>query len=983
MEEIFRFLMLRPPEPADPVQIDVSARFREAVVEAQQQHEGRDALRVAAEVITRERGISAFGDLALAPRIVVLGARLDAELVGNDDEECEPDLSAIIEEELGARPTEVAASEDYVLERERLSDLLVAAKILSRDAAVPAARIEDVLRLMDLVRRVAEGTPDLDTAAGIRRALTRPTVIATVTTTHRLVRPGDTTTDGEDPTPGREDELNGEAGLLAQLAEVLQNIDPQEFAQPDQRPGAEGVDPEPGVQELVGRQITENVRRGDLEPFKPGVVQALVADLGAVAVLGDAGGPQVSAVPRLMVAPEVAQGWPAPVQEALTLVGIDLAVTPVPTALDLVTRRLSAAHTELGALREHGTELVMLGSSVVDISGLQPARAAGTIPSTYGTVQPVGVGDLLVVREQIKRYEGGELAHVENVLDGERRKRMHKRARTTEETVTVEVETTRDEERDTQTTERFELQRETSTLIKQDQSFKAGLSVSGSYGPTIEFKASTDFAMNNAKEESAKTASKYSKEVTERASTKVSERRREERILRTLEVFEEVNEHGIDNPAGNGHVIGAYQWVDKVYEAQVFNYGKRMMFDFILPEPGAFWIHAASARPRPGASLTRPVPFTLTPAQLTEFNYEYYVQLYQVAGVKPPPVPYVTVARSFEGAAASDAQGAMTKVADLPILDGYQAVTGHITVEVNTWNPDWTVEVAVGNEFWRRQAGTFVDHYFTFDRETGAVPVAIKTFQVAELAAALEVNCQRTDRAMKAWQLETHATITQAWLKLERDYRDELAALEVQAASVVQGRNPQENRMLERAELRKFAITTLTAQHFDLFGAITFSPQGYPQPDLVEADAEGRYIRFFEQAFEWEQMMYVFYPYYWGRKSGWVGRSQLQDVDPQFAEFLKAGAARVVVPTRPGFEAAVAHFLDTGEIWEGADPPVLTSPLYVNIVQEIKERDRAPGTEVPQGPSWDVRLPTTLVRLRPDGSLPTWTKNAAGEWIPA
>lgn len=350
--------------------------------------------------------------------------------------------------------------------------------------------------------------------------------------------------------------------------------------------------------------------------------------------------------------------------------------------------------------------------------------------------------------------------------------------------------------------------------------------------------------------------------------------------------------------------------------------------------------------------------------------------------MKPPPAPYIAVAKSFEGAATSDQAGAMTKTADLPIPDGYQAVTGHIAVEINFWKPEWTVDVAVGNEFWRQNSAGFVDHYFTFDRETGAVPVAIKTFQVAVLAAALEINCQRTDRALKAWQLETHAAITQAWLKLDRDYRDELAALEVQAAGAVQGRNPLENQMIARTELKKFAISTITAQHFDLFGAISTSAQGYPQPNLPEADAEGRYIRFLEQAFEWEQMMYVFYPYYWGRKAGWTGRSTLQDVDPEFAEFLRAGAARVVVPTRPGFEAAIAHFLDTGEIWQGADPPALTSPMYVSIVQEIKERDAAPGTEVPQGPSWDVRLPTTLIRLRPDGSLPTWQKNPVGEWVP-
>jgi hypothetical protein len=45
-----------------------------------------------------------------------------------------------------------------------------------------------------------------------------------------------------------------------------------------------------------------------------------------------------------------------------------------------------------------------------------------------------------------------------------------------------------------------------------------------------------------------------------------------------------------------------------------------------------------------------------------------------------------------------------------------------------------------------------------------------------------------------------------------------------------------------------------------------------------------------------------------------------------------------------------------------------------------KERTLAPEAEVAQGDPWDVRLPTTLVKLRPDDKLPAWTKQPDGEW---
>ena len=37
------------------------------------------------------------------------------------------------------------------------------------------------------------------------------------------------------------------------------------------------------------------------------------------------------------------------------------------------------------------------------------------------------------------------------------------------------------------------------------------------------------------------------------------------------------------------HRAGLYYWVNKVTHAQVFNYGKHMMFDAILPEPAAIF----------------------------------------------------------------------------------------------------------------------------------------------------------------------------------------------------------------------------------------------------------------------------------------------------------------------------------------------------------------------------------------------------------
>jgi hypothetical protein len=198
----------------------------------------------------------------------------------------------------------------------------------------------------------------------------------------------------------------------------------------------------------------------------------------------------------------------------------------------------------------------------------------------------------------------------------------------------------------------------------------------------------------------------------------------------------------------------------------------------------------------------------------------------------------------------------------------------------------------------------------------------------------------------------------------------------------ISGKNPAVNREIERRELKRACISVLTDQQFDQFGAIDIAADGIPQPSVSEITLEGPYIRFFEQAFEWQNMTYVYYPLFWGRRSTWVERFNFEDVDPLFGQFLRAGAARVVVPVRPGFELAIDHFMATGDVWEGGEQPAISSDLYVPIIDELSEQLGAPTNEVPTGEPWDVHVPTSLVLLREGRDTPSWHKDDDGNWVP-
>ena len=313
--------------------------------------------------------------------------------------------------------------------------------------------------------------------------------------------------------------------------------------------------------------------------------------------------------------------------------------------------------------------------------------------------------------------------------------------------------------------------------------------------------------------------------------------------------------------------------------------------------------------------------------------------------------------------------------------DGYKAIFGSVGVVRNIWEADNSVDMVLGRRTQRMSDGNWM-WTTSLDEERDTIPFGIDTFHCSQVAVVIEVKCVRTDRAMEKWRLETHAKLQTAHKQQVADYEERLKALQLQAGIAIHGNNPASNLVTIETELKKNCISILTDQHFDQFDAITTSgTNNLPEIDIYEAAGEGPYVRFFEQAFEWEHMSYVTYPYFWGRKSQWVERIAYEDSDPVFADFLKAGYCRVSAPARLGFEGAIDHFFTFGETWNGGPLPSISSPLYLPIADEIAERLDRPGDEIAQGGPWKVRIPTNLVHLRPDDKLPKWQQNAQGEWV--
>jgi hypothetical protein len=578
-----------------------------------------------------------------------------------------------------------------------------------------------------------------------------------------------------------------------------------------------------------------------------------------------------------------------------------------------------------------------------------------------------GIGDLLMVKQTLKAYELSEFAHVENVLAGESREREHRRLNLREEIGVVETERETEKERDLQSTERNELQNEAEKTVKSQFELEAGLQVSGSYGPAFSFSASLNAGYSTTTEETQRKASSYSREVTEKTSERIRERVREEQRRRVLEEIEEINRHKVENSnSAHGHVRGFYRWLNKIYDAQVFNYGQRMMYEFVIPEPAAYFLYALVDNPPKDMELEKPEPPTyygspLKPSNLTRTNYHNYVSEYQVTTAPEPPSEFKVVS-DFDKQDGNQ-ENNYGRASKVTIEPGYEAYGAMVSTDfVFTEGKKHRFRVMVG--------GRNIDHsdvwgagYYGFSSTfRNELSITRKLMNVRCFALGVDVFCQLTSVGLAKWQHDMYEAILQAYLQQKADYEEKLAAQAIQQGNQILGRNPLENRRLEREELKKLVIMMLTGSPY--IGFNSFYAGAEPVMNVQKACEAGSTIRFFENAFEWTNMLNVFYPYFWGRKARWISALHLTDPDPDFAAFLKAGAARVQVPVRPGFERAVAHFCQYGAIWEGNDIPLRDDDLYVPIVDEITENlgKLVEGIPYPEDSKpWEVTVPTSLV----------------------
>jgi hypothetical protein len=629
------------------------------------------------------------------------------------------------------------------------------------------------------------------------------------------------------------------------------------------------------------------------------------------------------------------------------------------------------------------------------------------------------IGDLIVIDQELRRYELGEIAHVENVLLSEEYRRVHRDLKRVELQVSTVTETETINERDLQTTDRDEMRSELAKAVREDIRFGADVSatVSGKtpYGQyAVGANASFSYARSSEQREEA--AHSHAHEVVDKAREQITERTRSARSTTTTTEDEDTTTHGFNNVDGDDDVVGVYRWLEKHYDLHLINYGRRLFYEIVLPDPAGYW-KALSARRAlvaagplpdwpslPGQGGGDPEPLSPehlslldaagTPIDFPE-RWDEIVELASSWGVTLDRPPGATTELNFEiavppitedttdktihgfgdntnGLAFYESGTPRTTVPDKApkVPDGYEAYAGEVSftgwmvvaksygvsrpVSFSNWSQfergyawlqiggrqqSFSIGVAAGDgPTTRAMDAFFPDPAHTL---TGEIPIALTTTLNGALCSC-RLECRRLPSAVTVWISKTLDGFATAFAQRVADHSTAAQQSELDQRQRDYVRSDATYRAIERRELKRQIVDlllsgTLGALGELVEGAMPKNLDGSVEPPRIDTARLSDYTRvvsFFEQAFDWTNLVYIFEDYFFGRGDNWESGALSEESDPQFTAFLGAGAVRVQVPARLGFESYVdAFFAGIGLLDPAQSVPWLPSgrPLALDI----------------------------------------------------
>jgi hypothetical protein len=575
-------------------------------------------------------------------------------------------------------------------------------------------------------------------------------------------------------------------------------------------------------------------------------------------------------------------------------------------------------------------------------------------------VDPVGFLHLERLHFTPIAYRRGDLVYAITMLPGEITRLTHREwSRTEKEFISLVAETI-ENQREEAVAEKSELTDSTTNQRDHTMAFSASLSASGTYG-FVSFAANAGLQLNEQVRNSQEISRRQTREVTRKATTRA---KREHKItFRTSSTFEseDTSFRELKNESSDA-IRWDFHRVMTEWEVKLYRYGLRLTYDVTIPEPGSYLLRLHREIAQLDEQIARPV----NPLPIEQVTPENYAALQSRYGIllEPPPAPIAM------NASATTTYGGQndTRVANtitLAVPDGYEidplsvnpdtpldAKKGWRDGEPDVWTSRTDMRITENRN--RLQLGPVTGQFpwqftvFWFsDPRNGAQAIASVGYRVRPLPATLS-----------AWRTRVYNILLEALRARHEESIQELSRHRDVLMEQVNSPDALHLRRMEREEIMKGVLRWILGPSFRFYNEELPQNLIQLQGELTDPGVDevrrgfyssttnavademvwratlrhGQLINYLHQAIEWENVNFILYPYFWSEPTRWNFKQSLAHADSTHLEFLRSGAARVVVTIRPGFEKSWLNLVASGDLALAEGP----AAPYLRIAEQIK-----------------------------------------------
>lgn len=606
-----------------------------------------------------------------------------------------------------------------------------------------------------------------------------------------------------------------------------------------------------------------------------------------------------------------------------------------------------------------------------------PPFSLGYAAPSEGWVVPYAVGYLKLVNKKLIGYRGTDLAHIENVMRGERRETRRRKLNRTEDLENRSESNDRNQSNVAdETKSNFEEQAQ--RVAAEAFTTMTYTNFQSSYTSPNTFSLSGSWTRQRGNTSPAQaTGAGFAEKVITKTIQQVRRKVEESRQRLQVSEAEESTSSVFDNSGGDQNLLGLYRWLSEVYEARIVQYGSRLLLEFMVTKPAANFI--SECRRLYGVDLE-------VPKTLDDYGISTYADISFAPGSKLGDALNYFNIDEWPTEPPSSRIVSVTLMAgqqnNIPLPDGYAAQTAVLTLPDNA--SGGTPAVPLFNGIIGKNAftnSTVVSAPLSLDQETGSlaavlfdilnpqppaisglpatttglgtIPPAPVLQPVTETAVSITITCTPTSETITAWQLSVFRLLKTAAVKRKEEYY-----YLIDTGREKRGRwLPPDLSALERRAIQGNCIEEL----FVVYNTLT----GPPPENPTDADPGMFTIYkpvvagFFNDAFEWNELSYLLL------NTGGAN-SALAAPEPlpgnNLAAFLQADYARVLVPVRPAMSLSVLYFLTTGSVWLG--PPELVPVTEQNIQAAFAVKtEKMDVYKSSESPPWFFEVPTSLLVL--------------------